>query len=496
MEVVRTYEDSGKSGLTLTNRSGLQQLLADVLSPEVRFKAVVVLDVSRWGRFQDVDESAFYEYLCRRAGVDVLYCAEPFSEVAGPMGVIIKSVKRAMAAEYSRELSAKVYAGQSLKARKGYHVCGNANFGLKRVQVTENGTVVRDLPMHEHKSRQDDHVELAAGDPLECALVRMIFSWFVHSRMSAPEIALRLNWNCYPGRHGLTPWRREYVLLLLANEKYVGTTSYGKLTQKLRTRPRCVPREKWIVIPNSFEPVVSREDFDEAQRLRHVRRKKWSDEDLLNFLRQSYEEFGYVNSKVLFERTKAPGTAPYQQRFGSIADACKLAGVPPTPHMEVTSLRSKQRQAHKLRLLEWLDERYGRMGIGFYWHPYNRRACVEGALTMSVRIAHAQNSHGSQYWELSPDHDIGPDVCVFIRVARGGESVIDYFVVPGNLKRHYFINSKGVPTQHQIERFRCSTLEDVFRRLEVARNWGAMRMPTMLRQRRRGTAVFPRVQWR
>jgi len=68
MEVVRTYEDSGKSGLTLTNRSGLQQLLADVLSPEVRFKAVVVLDVSRWGRFQDVDESAFYEYLCRRAG--------------------------------------------------------------------------------------------------------------------------------------------------------------------------------------------------------------------------------------------------------------------------------------------------------------------------------------------------------------------------------------------------------------------------------------------
>jgi hypothetical protein len=32
---------------------------------------ILVLDVSRWGRFQDIDESAYYEFLCRRAGMQV-----------------------------------------------------------------------------------------------------------------------------------------------------------------------------------------------------------------------------------------------------------------------------------------------------------------------------------------------------------------------------------------------------------------------------------------
>jgi hypothetical protein len=32
---------------------------------------------SRWGRFQDADESAHYEFLCKSAGIPVHYCAEP-----------------------------------------------------------------------------------------------------------------------------------------------------------------------------------------------------------------------------------------------------------------------------------------------------------------------------------------------------------------------------------------------------------------------------------
>src|SRR4249919_2328754 len=103
MEVVRTYEDSGKSGLTLVGRPGLQELLDDVHDPDRPFQAVIVFDVSRWGRIQDVDESAYYEFVCRRAGVQVLYCAEPFGDVGGPMSDVIKGVKRVKAAEFSRE---------------------------------------------------------------------------------------------------------------------------------------------------------------------------------------------------------------------------------------------------------------------------------------------------------------------------------------------------------------------------------------------------------
>ena len=71
LTVVRSYEDAGRSGVRIEGRSGLQTLLSDVASGQADFSVVLVYDVSRWGRFQDSDESAHYEYLCTRAGVRV-----------------------------------------------------------------------------------------------------------------------------------------------------------------------------------------------------------------------------------------------------------------------------------------------------------------------------------------------------------------------------------------------------------------------------------------
>ena len=83
MEIVRTYTDSGKSGLTIENRPGLRQLIADVEGGPPGFTAILVYDVSRWGHVQDVDESAYYEYRCRRAKIALHYCAEQFNNDGG-----------------------------------------------------------------------------------------------------------------------------------------------------------------------------------------------------------------------------------------------------------------------------------------------------------------------------------------------------------------------------------------------------------------------------
>ena len=62
IEIVRTYADEGKSGLSLGGRASLQKLIADVETGVADFSMVLVYDVSRWGRFQDADEAAYYEY--------------------------------------------------------------------------------------------------------------------------------------------------------------------------------------------------------------------------------------------------------------------------------------------------------------------------------------------------------------------------------------------------------------------------------------------------
>ena len=69
IEIVRTYADEGKSGLSLGGRASLQKLIADVETGVADFTLVLVYDVSRWGRFQDADEAAFYEYKLKRKGI-------------------------------------------------------------------------------------------------------------------------------------------------------------------------------------------------------------------------------------------------------------------------------------------------------------------------------------------------------------------------------------------------------------------------------------------
>ena len=137
-EIVKTYEDSGKSGLRLDGRLSLQQLIADVRGGKTDFHAILVYDVSRWGRFQDADESAYYEFICREAGIAVHYCAEQFENDGSLSATIIKSMKRAMAGEYSRELSVKVFTGQCRLIRLGFRQGGAAGYGLRRYLVDEH----------------------------------------------------------------------------------------------------------------------------------------------------------------------------------------------------------------------------------------------------------------------------------------------------------------------------------------------------------------------
>jgi DNA invertase Pin-like site-specific DNA recombinase len=155
-EIVKTYADEGKSGLRIEGRAALKLLLEDVVSGKADYQAVLVYDISRWGRFQDSDESAYYEHTCKRAGIRVIYCAEQFENDGSPVSTIIKGVKRAMAGEYSRELSAKVFKGQCKLIELGYRQGGPAGFGLRRMLRDQKGDAKGLLARGEHKSIQTD----------------------------------------------------------------------------------------------------------------------------------------------------------------------------------------------------------------------------------------------------------------------------------------------------------------------------------------------------
>src|SRR5579862_3280439 len=154
--IVRTYADEGRSGLNVAGRESLRALIDDVQSGRSDYRAILVYDISRWGRFQDADESAYYEYLCKRAGISVQYCAEQFENDGSPVSTIVKGVKRAMAGEYSRELSAKVFAGQCRLIELGFRQGGPPGYGLRRQLIDRDGNSKGLLRRGERKSLQTD----------------------------------------------------------------------------------------------------------------------------------------------------------------------------------------------------------------------------------------------------------------------------------------------------------------------------------------------------
>ncbi|MFA7587825.1 MAG: recombinase family protein, partial [Novosphingobium sp.] len=214
IEIVRTYADAGKSGLKIEGRDALKQLIDDVQSGATDFTMVLVYDVSRWGRFQDADESAYYEYICKRAGIAVQYCAEQFDNDGSPVSTIVKGVKRAMAGEYSRELSTKVFAGQGRLIEKGYRQGGPAGFGLRRTLIDETGAIKGTLGRGEHKSIQTDRVILTPGPDEEIAVVQEVYRAFVHDGRTERQIADDLNARGIQTDLG-RPWTRGTVHQLL-----------------------------------------------------------------------------------------------------------------------------------------------------------------------------------------------------------------------------------------------------------------------------------------
>jgi len=304
----------------MEGRDSLRRLIDTVQSGEADFSIILVLDVTRWGRFQDADESAYYEYICRRAGIDVQYVAEQFENDGSPVSTIVKGVKRAMAGEYSRELSSKVFAGQCRLIEMGYKQGGPAGYGMRRMLIDEQGQQKAILKRGEHKSLQTDRVILVPGPQEEIENVRWIYDAFVNGGMREGEIAILLNQRGVLTDLGRS-WTRATVHQILTNEKYIGNNVFNRISFKLKKRRVVNAPDMWVRCNGAFEGIVEPAYFYEAQKIIHERCKKMSDEDMLYLLKSLHEKHGWLSGLIIDEEEDMPSSSHYRYRFGSLVRA-------------------------------------------------------------------------------------------------------------------------------------------------------------------------------
>ncbi|HET7086996.1 MAG TPA: recombinase family protein [Rhizomicrobium sp.] len=429
IEIVRTYADEGKSGLRIDGRDALKRLISDVESGSAPFGTILVYDVSRWGRFQDADESAYYEYICKRAGIGVQYCAEQFENDGSPVSTIVKGVKRAMAGEYSRELSAKVFTGQCRLIELGYRQGGAAGYGLRRKLVDQAGESKGLLARGEHKSIQTDRVVLVPGPQEEIETVRWIYRVFVEEGKPERQIAALLN------ERGLLtdlghPWSRGTVHQILINEKYVGNNVWNRISYKLKkTRIRNEP-DTLVRADNAFEPIVDRLLFDAAQVIIRERSKRLTDNQMLESLRQIYDAYGYLSGIIIDEAEQLPSSSAYQTRFGSLLRAYQLVGYAPDRDYAYIEINRSLRSLHPGIVQQTIA---GIVAIGGTVVPLGATGLlrINDEFTASIVICRCHMTPaGSLRWNIRFDSGLAPDLTIAIRMEEMNQQPLDYYLLP------------------------------------------------------------------
>lgn len=429
IEIVRTYADAGKSGLRIDGRVSLQRLLHDVESGTADFTIILVYDVSRWGRFQDADESAYYEYRCRRAGIQVAYCAEQFENDGSPVSTIVKGVKRAMAGEYSRELSAKVFAGQCRLIELGFRQGGPAGYGLRRVLVDQNGSIKAELTRGEHKSLQTDRVILMPGPEDEVRTVNQMYRWFIDDALVESEIAGRLN-----GMKVRTDldreWTRATVHEVLTNEKYIGNNIYNRISFKLKKlRVENTP-DMWIKKVGAFESIVPSDVFYTAQGILRARAHRYTNEELIERLRTLYQNRGFLSGLIIDETEGMPSTSVYSHRFGSLVRAYEMVGFTPDRDYRYLETNKFLRRFHP-EIVNQTESQIASLGGSVRRDPATDLLRVNDEFSISLVLSRCQiPESGRNHWKVRFDTSLAPDITVAVRLDQSNQAALDYYLLP------------------------------------------------------------------
>jgi DNA invertase Pin-like site-specific DNA recombinase len=461
MQIVKTYSDEGISGLRIENRPGLRALLTEVVGGDADFSKLLVYDVSRWGRFQDIDESGHYEFICRRAGVDVIYCAELFGSDNSLISAFGKMLKRGAAAEFSRELSVRIFRAKCHLASRGFSMGGTPPFGMRTVLVDSNGKRIYGPISADRKVYNDYRLSLVPGPVREVRVIREVFRRYVELGESVTQIMRYLNASGAPTKTGVK-WQLKGVIRILENEKYAGTQVYNTKSGKMGTRQRRNPASEWIRKPNAFPHIIEPEVFEKAQEIRRERRRKLSDEELLVLLRRLLAKRGRLTERMIVRQKDMPCIDEYVNRFGSLFNAYRIIGYYGNSKHRVWQERLKRRLL-RTKVMESIRSIIESAGLSFEIGPTASWFRMGEDLTCSLQLMTCREGRKRDRWYRIHQGCIALSVIsanfhILARLDAGRTKIWDFFVVPGYMYTLLPLTF-GVQNPPSVDRYRVKTLD-------------------------------------
>ena len=295
LELVDFYIDDGYSGTTF-DRPGFKRMIRDITENKVN--TIIVKDLSRFGR-NHIESDNYLENILPGYNVRFTSIIDEIDSLKNPKSVssIAVPLKNLMNDQYARDISEKVRSTLKIKQLNGEFIGVTAPYGYLK------------NPKDKHKFIIDKEASY---------IVKKIFNMILLGK-SKKEIAEHLN-----SKNVLTPslyklskektnseelilskkWNAEIVNRILRNETYTGT-----LIQNIKTKPNYktsklidVNKDEWIITENHHEPIISKEKFDEVQKLldRKVKANKDNEIDLFS----GYLKCSHCGNHLIIRKSK------------------------------------------------------------------------------------------------------------------------------------------------------------------------------------------------
>ena len=260
--IVSERVDDGYSGVNF-ERPAFQLMLEDIKQGKV--DCVVVKDLSRFGR-NYIESGRYIEKIFPMLGVRFIAINDNYDSLTGKSQTdeIVIPFKNLINDAYCRDISIKIRSHLDVKRRKGEFIGSFTIYGYAKDEHDHNKIVID---------------EYAAG------VVRDIYQWKI-SGMSQQRIADKLNdmgvlspaeykkscgikysANLQTKKQAI--WSAVAITRILTNESYTGTLIQGKVTTPNYKVKKTVIKdeEDWAVIPNAFEAIITKEQFDMVQEI-------------------------------------------------------------------------------------------------------------------------------------------------------------------------------------------------------------------------------------
>ncbi len=239
-ELCEIFADEGISGTNTKKRKEFNRMVAYAKKGE--FDLIITKEISRFAR--NTLDSIYYTRDLKKYGVGVIFLNDNINTLDGDAELRL-AIMSSIAQEESRKTSERVKWGQKRQMEQGV-VFGRSLLGYDvkngKMYINEDGAKI----------------------------VRLIFHKFVNEKKGTYVIARELREAGIQPMQRVKEWQNTVILRIIRNEKYC-----GDLVQKKTYTPDFLSHEKkynrgqeeFVIIKDHHEPIISREMFEEANRM-------------------------------------------------------------------------------------------------------------------------------------------------------------------------------------------------------------------------------------